>query len=433
MQETSCAVFDCTNPDAPYPVASFALDPNGDGLLGYGHRYIHRPDAYPLDPVNLPLSGIPIEIPRHKDGTYGVLSDAGPNAWGFKLTSSVFRREKRELPRNAIEWFLNSWHFASGCLGFSKHHTISPENIYQAMSVHDLDSRLLRVIEQLAADPDTQIDHEAKSLLFPGGSLGGVRPKTVVMFEGKEHIAKFSRPDDRFDVPAVEYASLRIAHSAGVSVPDFELITLEGRSVLLVDRFDRTIDGRRRHYISANSLLGIDEVTDKMYLTKYSYAGIAEALRPISSFAKTDSHQLFRRMVLNIMIGNVDDHMRNHAFIMEERNRYRLSPAFDIVPHINASELPQHIGVGALGRASTLENAISHCRRFMLTDVEAKQIIVEVRTAVLDWRRIMKEYGVSKTDIYVIQSCFEVAESAEKVQIPVSAPTPAQVRHSINR
>jgi serine/threonine-protein kinase HipA len=433
MQVTSCAVFDCTNPDAPYPVASFALDANGGGHLGYGVRYIHRPDAYPIDPANLPLSSIPIDIRRHNDDSYGVLSDAGPNAWGFKLTSSMCRREKRELPGNAIEWFLNSWHFASGCLGFSTHHTVVPVNNYQALSVSDLNARLVRVIAELAEDPDTYIDHEAKCLLFPGVSLGGVRPKTVVMFEGKEHIAKFSRLDDRFDVPAVEYASLRIAHSAGVVVPDFELITLEGRSVLLVDRFDRTNDGRRRHYISANSILDIDNVTEKSYLTKYSYAGIAEALRPIGSHAKSDSHQLFRRMVLNIMIGNVDDHMRNHAFIMEERNRYRLSPAFDIVPHISASGLPQSIGVGAYGRASTIENALSQCRRFMLSEPEAKQIIEEVRTAVLDWRHIMKDSGVSMTDMYVIQSCFDVAESAEKVQIPVSAPTPAQVRHSINR
>jgi serine/threonine-protein kinase HipA len=417
MRQTSCAIFDCTDPDAPRPVASFALDDSGDGHLGYGKTYVAQADAFALDPVHLPLTSDVLQVRRRRDGSFGVLSDAGPNAWGIKLTSSINRKYGQPQPVTAVDWFIRSWHFGSGCLGFSAHHTIAPAPGIAPEPLTHLSQRAVKAIEALSGDPDTELDEEAVRLFFPGSSLGGVRPKTVVMHEGVEYIAKFSRLDDKFDVPAAEYATLRLAHAAGVDLPDFELVTIGERSVLLVARFDRTVVGGRVHYLSANTLIDIDQVTPAHYQTTYSYAGIAEALRPINDHAQADSHALFRRMVLNILVGNVDDHMRNHALLMQPDGRYRLSPAFDIVPHLDASYLPQSIGVGAGGAASTMANALSQCRRFLLKEHEAQHIIDQVRGEVAQWRHVFADSGVSKTDIQTLSSCFANADSAERVQI----------------
>jgi serine/threonine-protein kinase HipA len=417
MRQTTCAVFDCSDPGSPRPMASFGLDDAGDGLLGYGKRYIGEPGAFALDPVHLPMGDDLLPVRRRRDGSYGVLSDAGPNAWGVKLTSSINRKHGLPQPVTPVDWFIKSWHFGSGCLGFSQHHSVMPEPSIAAEPLSRLAERQVKAIEALSGDADAELDDEAIRLFFPGGSLGGVRPKTVVMHEGIEHIAKFSRPDDKFDVPAAEYATLRLAHAAGVNVTGFELVTVGSCSVLLVARFDRTESGGRIHYLSANTLIDIDAVDPVQYRAGYSYAGIAEALRPIDDHARDDGQELFRRMVLNILVGNVDDHMRNHALIMQAGGRYRLSPAFDIVPHLESYHMPQSIGVGADGAAGTMKNALSQCRRFLLLEKEARSIIDEVRTQVARWREVFTEAGVSKRDMQILGNCFANADSADRIQV----------------
>lgn len=421
MPATSCIVFSCADPNNPVPVGRFAIDAAAQGRFGYGLRYLERPEAFELDPVHLPLTQAEMDVPRRNDDTYGVLSDAGPNAWGTQLALKLLREADEAPPRNLIEWFLKSGFHGSGCLGFSPDPHTPPHLGPVPSSSRVFRENTLRALDAYIADPDTHLDADTAILLFPGSSLGGIRPKTVVMHEGREHIAKFSRPDDRFDVPAVEYATLRLAVLAGIDVPEFELIKIKNRSILLVERFDRTDEGMRIHYISAHSLLNPAHLSlDKReYKTSFSYAGIAEVLRPFGENARRDAHELYRRMVLNIMVGNVDDHMRNHAFLMTKPGHYRLSPAFDILPHIEAPTSPQSIGVGAFGAASTIRNALSQCGRFLLTEDEAWDIISDVKQTVAKWRTVFTEAGVSKQDIYALTNCFRVAEEPDKVQVVV--------------
>jgi len=404
----SCTVFDCMDPASPVPVGSFGIDEIGEGHFGYGLRYIDKPRAFALDPLHLPLSRDIQRVPRRDDGTYGVLSDAGPNAWGIKLTSSLCRKQNQPLPANPVEWLLHSWHYGSGCLGFSRHHTEAPNLGVEPGTTEQLSASLLKAVDALTTDPDAALSDDAATLLAPGSSLGGVRPKTVVMHDGIEHIAKFARPDDVFDVPTVEYATMCLAHQAGISVPDFELIERGGRSIFLIARFDRTRDAKRKHYLSAHSLLspGPVSIDGLEYKTSFSYAGIAEAMRPLNRRAQADSHELFRRMVFNILVGNVDDHLRNHAFLMDETGKFVLSPAFDLVPHPLAASSPQAIGVGALGRASTMANAVSQAGRFLLKPDEAQAIIDQVSEVVSQWRSEFKNLGVRAQDIHTITPCF---------------------------
>jgi serine/threonine-protein kinase HipA len=125
-------------------------------------------------------------------------------------------------------------------------------------------------------------------------------------------------------------------------------------------------------------------------------------------------------MIFNILIGNVDDHLRNHGFLMTDApGQYRLSPAFDLLPHLDSSYMPQSIGVGALGAASTLTNALTQCERFFLEKSGAKQIISEVRDAVANWRAVFLDSGVSRTDIHQLAACFSAADDAERISAQV--------------
>ena len=419
MAQTTMIVFDCGTPAAPVPIARFTLNANGDGLFGYGKRYLGRPDAFSVDPRHLPLLDKDQLLPRQPDGTYGVLSDAGPNAWGAKLTAYLLRKDHKPLPGNPVEWFLQSKHFGSGCLAFAPRPDEPPRLGEVPVRSSDLSARLLEALKIYLTDPDHKLDDETIQLLFPGSDLGGLRPKTIVMHDGHEHIAKFERPDDLFDVPAAEYATLRLAHMAGINVPNFELIPVGDRSALLVERFDRTEDGKRIHYLSANSILRPQPLSpdQREYRTSFSYAAIAEALRPKNNDAPEDAHELFRRMVLNIMVGNVDDHLRNHALLMKEPGVFRLSPAFDICPHLSAPFHPQSIGVGAFGPASTIENAMSQCGRFFLKADEAAKIVAEVKEVASTWRQVFADSGVSEADRYRLAGCFTIADEATAVQV----------------
>jgi serine/threonine-protein kinase HipA len=403
----SCTVFDCSDPAAPVPAASFGLDAAGAGFLVYGRLYIGKPGAFDLDPIRLKLGDKVLPVPRRLDGSYGVLSDAGPNAWGMKLAASILTRARRPLPSNPVEWLLSSWHYGSGCLGFSRHHTEAPNLGVAAGRVDELSGKLVHAIGRLAVKDDVELTDADMRLLAPGSSLGGVRPKTVVMHDGVEHIAKFARPEDVFDVPAVEFATMSLAHAAGIHTPGFELINIGGRSVFLIERFDRTEDGHRKHYLSAHSLLDPAALSadGREYKTRFSYAGIAETMRPILTRGQHDSHQLFRRMVFNIFVGNVDDHLRNHAFIMDAPGRYDLAPAFDILPHPSAATHPQSIGVGAAGAASTSANALSQCGRFLLKRDEANEIIEAVRDVVAGWRLAYSHAGVGARDLAILDTC----------------------------
>lgn len=404
---TSCAVFDCSDPAAPVPAASFGLDAAGGGHLAYGRLYVDRSGAFDLDPIHVKRSGAMLGVPRRRDGTYGVLSDAGPNARGVKLAASLCNRTGTPLPANPVEWLLASWHYGSGCLGFSPHHTEAPSLGIAPMGVDTLSRKLVTAIGKLAVNDDVPLSDADIRLLAPGSSLGGVRPKTVVMHDGVEHIAKFARPDDVFDVPAVEYATMCLAHAAGIDTPDFELLDIGGRAVFVIARFDRTARGLRKHYISAHSLLDPPALSDdgRAYQTRFSYAGIAEAMRPFNLRGQRDSHQLFRRMVFNILVGNVDDHLRNHALIMSAPGSYVLAPAFDIVPHPSAPTHPQAIGVGAAGAASTSANALSQCGRFLLKRAEANAIVESVRDVVSGWRQAFSQAGISGRDLAILDRC----------------------------
>lgn len=421
------ALFVCSDPQRPLAAARIALDSKGDAHFIYGRSYLRRADAFALDPILLPLSENQMRIPRRTDGSYGILSDAGPNAWGTRVTASIFRQRGKPLPVTIIDWLLAASHHGAGCLAFSPAPDVMPALRPVPASVSQLNARLLQVVEALAAHGDTELDEEVLRLVSPGASLGGMRPKTVVVHNGVEHIAKFSRADDLFNVPVAEYATMRLAYLAGIDVPDFELEHVTDRMVLLVARFDRDAAGGRQHYISAKTLIDIDVLSQdrREYRTRYSYAGIAESARGMSDSIVADSQQLFRRMVFNILVGNVDDHLRNHGYLMNRPGNYALSPAFDLLPHLEAMNTPQSIGVGAYGTASTMANALTQCGRFFLTQDEARETIAQVRQAVSTWRSVFHEAGMSQTDMHTLAGCFEAADQAERTAIAFAKPTAA--------
>jgi serine/threonine-protein kinase HipA len=248
-------------------------------------------------------------------------------------------------------------------------------------------------------------------LLFAGApSVGGARPKAVLLCDGRQWIAKFPASGDRVDVSAIEHATLQLAQQAGLDVPPSRLVDLaDGRRVLLIERFDRGTEADgfpRRHMVSALTALGRHEMDSP----DTAYADIARAIEQlgVAGQVQRDREELFGRMVFNVLVSNDDDHLRNHAFLHDSAGGgWRLSPLYDVVPRASSSrDRFLHLAVGKQGRLATLDNALSDCTQFGLDTTRAAGIIERIAQAVRPWREAFETSHVPAEQIEQVAGAF---------------------------
>ena len=224
-----------------------------------------------------------------------------------------------------------------------------------------------------------------------------MRPKAVIEHDGHLWIAKFQRHDDDIDQCAAEHASLRLAAACGIEAAQTEVADVGGgRRALLVKRFDRggaPDFSPTAHFISALSLLDLEETS-----LEGSYAEIAGVLRQHGTAHASDREELFRRMLFNVLCGNRDDHLKNHA-LLHDGSGWRLSPAFDVVPQTGIVERVQAIAVGVLGGIPTIDNCLSRAGEFGLSQEAAKAMAEEMIVRMRGWREFLRAHGVPAATI----------------------------------
>ena len=358
------------------------------GEFRYGKSYLAREDAFSLDPLNLPLSNS-LYTTTNMKGVFGVLLDAGPDSWGEKIILSLHKTK----PQNALEFLLAGAGMGVGSLVFSLSSSSSKSKINRN-SLGDI-PMLLRAKDAILNDE--VIPKEAKIVLEYGSSMGGARPKTIVSDNDVSYLAKFNRGDDLFNHVKVEHATMRMLDELSGRVATTKVLETVNGDVLLVERFDLSGARPTHHFISANSLINSRAVNNSTLIDRYSYGFLAEFLLQYSS-EPDDSVELYQRMVFNVLIGNTDDHTRNHAFLYSFADQdWRLSPAYDILP-INSNG--QHgIGIGQDGRNGTIENLLSQSLRFGLKRFKAERIIKDVIELVSQWQHYLMQHGVGEGDI----------------------------------
>jgi serine/threonine-protein kinase HipA len=377
------------------------------GRFVYGRRYLARPDAVPLDPIELPLAERTYETLRLK-GMFGALRDASPDYWGRR----VIEKHAGLAQLGEIDYLLNSPDDRAGALSFGRAVT-PPAPVRTYNRTVDL-ARLQALADQLiseesSADATPAELAQVQDLLLLGTSMGGARPKLVVEDEGQLWIAKLNRTDDPWNHARVEHAMLVLARECGLTTAESRLTDVAGRDVLLVKRFDREPheDGHRRaRMLSALTLLRTDDSHQDR--ERWSYVLLVEELRRVSSDPRADARELFKRMVFNALISNTDDHPRNHA-VIAPGSEWRLSPAYDLVPFpaVSVERRDLALTIGDLGRYANVNNLLSQCARFLLTRDEATQIIDamedQVRTR---WYAVARGVKVTERDCAIIARAF---------------------------
>jgi serine/threonine-protein kinase HipA len=364
------------------------------GRFRYAPEWMVRPGSYPLDPINFPFSNAE-KVVDENHGIPGVIADAGPDSWG----RSVIVEIGADVPRNEAEWVLHPRAVGTGALRFSGSADVPPDthDAYPACTLE----QLFEVAMVLATGGT--IDPPMRQIMGAMSSPGGARPKALVLRDGKQHIAKFEKPNDPFNIPRVEAACLKAAARCGIGTALARVVDIRpDHAALLVERFDRSAEGAPIHYLSARSLSNIgrvragrDDVPPRGTATYQALAAYARQLGIPDA-----GREVLRRMVFNYLIGNTDDHLQNIGFLFEA-GRWKFAPAFDLLPHPGDIHA---IGIGPKGRLRSLANLREGAAMFGLPESEVQEIVGSVVEGLSCLDELMVAEGVIERHRAVVRS-----------------------------
>lgn len=351
--------FDPTDPDA----ASSA-----DSTAGAASQTLYRRSPLPM---------------------HGCLRDAAPDAWGRRVIN-LRRGGNPDVDLDELTYLRESSSDRIGALDFQDSSTTYvPRQRTAALE------QLLHVAELVEAG--SHVPDDLAAAAGHGTSIGGARPKAVLDDGDRHLIAKFSSTTDTRPVVKAEAAAMLLAARAGIDVAPVEVRRVDGKDVLLVERFDRTPDGGRRAMVSALTVLGRHEMESRYG----SYAELAEAIR-VGPWAgpKTALLELFTRLVFNVCVGNNDDHLRNHAAFWDGA-ALQLTPAYDVCPSPRATTVSsQAIGITRDGqRSSQLRLCREVAKDFLLSAAEADASIDRVLATIrADWIDVCDQAQLSAVE-----------------------------------
>jgi len=241
----------------------------------------------------------------------------------------------------------------------------------------------------------------------------------VVDDAGRLAIGKFPSVADTRSVTRCEVLALRLAALAGIETPAATIVDLDGVAVAVIYRFDRDPKGKRIPYQSAASMLMASRHEDRSYLE------IVDVLRACGAAPQRDMHALWRRLVFNLLITNVDDHLQNHGFLHVGRGLWRLSPVFDINPFPDKERESKVWLSEQDGPIVDVGMLLARAADFALTREQALSIVSEVAAAVAQWRQValMPEVGLPRSALGEIAPAFEHAQLQEAQSFTQSGST----------
>ncbi len=371
------------------------IRPEGESyVFTYGRSYLAREDAIPVYVPELPLrTGVirpdpPLEIAN-------ALRDASPDVWGrrvilHRLASGGRAADTMDL--DELTFMLRSGSDRVGALDFQASPTeYLPREVENASidQLHDAAERVERGLP-LQADLGEALQH--------GSAIGGARPKALVRDGDGKYIAKFSSSNDTYSVVRAEFIAMRLARMAGLDAAPVELTRATNKDVLLIRRFDRepTEAGwERRAFVSALTLLGLDE----RMAAHASYEDLADIVRARFTAPADTLKELFARMTFNILVGNTDDHARNHAAFWDG-GALTLTPAYDICPQARTGrEASQGMRIHGRERRSQLSSCLATAHKFLVSRDHALAIVErQIATIAGHWDALCEEALLNDAD-----------------------------------
>jgi serine/threonine-protein kinase HipA len=367
-------------PGATEPVVCGRVDAHDRELrFTYGRSYLARERAIALQPTDLALEAGSKRPPPGLEA-HGVIRDAAPDSWGMRVIlrrlAGVDANDTDDLP--LLTYLLQSGSDRIGALDFQ-----ASGDEYVPRNTHGTLAEIVEAGDRLARG--VAFSPEIDDVLTHGSAVGGARPKALIVddtgSQARHLIAKFSVSTDAFPWEQAEAVGMEISRRCGVDTAPTELIASGGRDVLLVTRFDRPGDGTRRSVLSGLTLLDLHELAAR----HGSYVDLAELIRLRFDDPAATLRELFTRIVVNVLVGNTDDHPRNVAAFWDG-SRLQLAPAFDVCPQPRSTgEAFQAMAFGPNGlRSARLESCIGAAAVYQLSASAAAEIVERCRSVVTD-------------------------------------------------
>ncbi len=405
--------------DTPRQIGTLRFDAQGarqHAGFEYHPDWLTASGRFALEP-GLPLvAGMQFHAqPRDGSIFHGAIADSEPDGWGRQVILRDHGKRRQQArqtgtdttrpPLNDLDYLLSVDDACRiGALRFQDETGIfqraAEEGRRTAPPLVELGALLAA---SRAVETHTETAADLAYLRGRGTSLGGLRPKcSVIDDDGTLMIGKFPSVSDDRAVTKGEVLALMLASHAGIDAAEARLIDSEGMSVALIRRFDRPAGGGRLMYISAATMLGVDDDG-----STHTYTEIVDALRQNGEQPQSDVEELWRRIAFSILITNVDDHLHNHGFLHTRDGRWRLAPAFDINPFPERiNELKTWISEDT-GPTSSIDALMSTAPYFRIAQASARLMLGEIVRATSRWREVGRSIGMQGTELDPFESAFE--------------------------
>ena len=349
---------------------------------------------------------------------FGCFSDALPDRWGRTLLNRREQLQAQEQRRPLRR--LSSFDYLLGIDDYSRMGAFrfkeTPDSDFinsdPTLKIPPLTD--IRTLEAAGSAIEQSEAHNAlpekkwiAQLIQPGTSLGGARPKaSVTDLDGALCVAKFPSRKDDYDVELWEHLCHLLARKAGIEVADTKVLKAIGPYHTLISRrFDRTADGRRIHFASAMTLLGLQDGNNAA--DGHGYLDLVDFIVQHCTAVESNLRELYRRVAFYICVGNSDDHFRNHGFLLTPKG-WTLSPAYDINPTLNSS---QSLLISSVSNQAAFSQLRAAAEDYLLTRETADAILAEVQAALQDWPTLATHIGIPRREIAQFADRWSLAQT----------------------
>lgn len=374
--------------------------------FAYREEWLASGEFFDVSPDLVRQAGYQLRKPATKSDTcfFLALADTEPDAWGRRV---IARAHAKARATDASLRPLTEIDYLAAVDDFSRVGALRLRND-EGQLLRDADESarstpaFLELEKILLASRAVEMSQEtAEDLAYlqgKGTSLGGMRPKcTLLDTDGALSLGKFPSVGDEREVTRAEVLALRLARLAGIESAQARVVMVQGQPVAIVRRFDRTPGQNRIPYISGATLLqaGRDD--------EHSYTEIIDVMRSKCEDFTADARQLWRRLVFNHLITNVDDHLQNIGFLYAGNNLWRLAPAFDLNPFPDKLPESKTWLSEDTGPITSIRQLLGQAFRFELSPPQAQAILGEVAAAVKRWKEMAMTPDVGITGPAIAQ------------------------------
>ncbi len=380
--------------------------------FAYSDEWLVDPLFFDVSPDLQRQSGYQLrKAPSKSDPCFFLaLADTEPDAWGRRV---IARAHAKARAKNASLGPLTEADYLASVDDFSRVGALRlrDEHGHYLRSVADgarATPAFLELEKILLASRAVEMSQETTEdlayLQGKGTSLGGMRPKcTILDADGALSLGKFPSVGDTRAVTRAEVLALRLAKLAGIDSATARIVMVQDQPVAMVRRFDRTPEQNRIPYISGTTLLQANRDDE------HSYTEIIDVMRSKCENFIDDARQLWRRLVFNHLITNVDDHLQNIGFLYCGNNLWRLSPAFDLNPFPDKDPESKTWLSEDSGPITSIEQLLEQAPRFELSPTQAQTILSEVVAAVGQWKTVAiePEVGMQAHEIKDFKPAFK--------------------------